>query len=219
MTTAYCHSVAQILCAATEKLYLEAGADWSMLRQRPLACRVGTGLATYFRVGRAGDMIVFGRKMVASKAAGEDNWLSCREIRRFGYFDSNESLQHLLAHTVCHEFAHLLQARLYKRVRGSVHNKAFYAILSELHQGAYGEQVLQFIVAAAEQANLPLERLASAEPQLPELARGQLIRFKYGDGIAAARVVRLNRKTVSAEPLDEKTPVKYWRIPYGLIEI
>lgn len=115
--------IAQMMCRATEDT-LAPLADGATLR-----LRVGSGRATYHRYdpATAEHRINYGVRMVEDKAAPEAcaAWLSAREIRARGYFGGELSESNLLAHTCCHEFAHLLQTRHGQRHRGSVHNRAF----------------------------------------------------------------------------------------------
>ena len=78
-----------------------------------LHIRVGSGQATYHRFDTPSGqhLINLGRQMIAAKLRPEycGSWLSAREIRRRGYFGGTLSAANLLAHTCCHEYAHLIQ--------------------------------------------------------------------------------------------------------------
>jgi len=110
-----------------------------------LHTRVGAGHATNHRVDRAERAIItFGWRMVAAKAAGPDEsarWLSGREILARGYFGGRLGLLDVLAHVVCHEFAHLVQTAEGARRRHSVHNAAFYLVLDTLHRDGSADAV------------------------------------------------------------------------------
>ena len=92
-----------------------------------LALRVGSGQATYHRFDprKKQHLITYGARMIAAKhqPATAQGWLSTREIRGRGYFGGEVTVLNLLAHTCCHEFAHLLQHSAGQRHYGSVHNR------------------------------------------------------------------------------------------------
>ncbi|MFT7465505.1 MAG: hypothetical protein ACI9EF_003874 [Pseudohongiellaceae bacterium] len=119
-------------------------------RQIQLRTRVGGGRATYHRSGpRSQHLIVFGWKMVQHKSSGWGaavRWRSGKEMVARSYFDGRITLNAVLAHAACHEFAHLIQSVEGGRTRGSVHNRAFYAVLDSI----YGDGVADRVLAGVE---------------------------------------------------------------------
>lgn len=190
-------------------------------KPKPLKIRVGSGQATYYRAEPRHDTVVIGRKMVLSKLSGNlSAWLSSREILRFQLFGGELSLLNSLAHTLCHEFAHLIQINLHGRRYGSVHNHEFYDILHRLHLLGYANQVKASLQQRllAKQLPLVVAETPSAPVQKPKLRKGQTIRFNHNGLATEAIVIRLNTKTVSAKPKNASGRLAYWRIPYSLIE-
>ncbi len=134
-----------------------------------LATRVGSGRATYHRASRqGGHLIVFGWKMIQQKSQGWETavrWTSGRELALRNYFQGRIELGTLLAHAVCHEFAHLIQTVTGGRRRGSVHNAAFYKVLDEMHANGMAEQVLKGLCATADEAGVDLDWHAQGHSQ------------------------------------------------------
>lgn len=159
------HSMArqlgQLMCDTTfDSLWLPAGEWTGRPPDNALRCRVGSGQATYHRFDpeRRQHLITYGVRMIEAKQRPEtaQGWLSSREILKRGYFDGQLSPLNLLAHTCCHEFAHLLQQSAGKRYRGSVHNRHFYRILDDLHRSGRAESVRQVLASRAAEQALPL---------------------------------------------------------------
>lgn len=153
-----------------------------------LALRVGSGQATYHRYDptQKQHLITYGARMIAAKHQPEtaQGWLSTREIRSRGYFGGEVSVLNLLAHTCCHEFAHLLQHSAGQRHYGSVHNRHFYEALDELHTSGAAHATRQYLSEQAALAGIELSGSAFELPA-PMQARqqwqvGDAVRF--GDG-------------------------------------
>ena len=190
-----------------------------------ITTKAGSGQATYFKPHRSGDTIVFGKKMVASKCTVfAERWLSYRELVRFDYFKGEASPLNLLAHTVCHEFAHYLQAHFKQRRRGEVHNRDFYRYLDEIHERGLADQVKQFLTKAGLRlSEVPIveqEGIRVAPISAPVFKVGDTIHFNYKGERIAATVMRINRKTVSAKALAGRVRTRqaYWRVPFRLID-
>lgn len=110
-----------------------------------LKTSMGSGTRTYHcKKSRSEHIIVFGKKMILSKNLSEFEsfrFLSYHEIKKYGFYDGVISPKTLLAHTAIHEFAHYIQVLRGERYYGSVHNPAFYEILTEIHE-FLGQEVL-----------------------------------------------------------------------------
>lgn len=208
-------AVAQVLWPQRHLLLPNGGA-------KPLQARVGSGMATYFKPQRGTDIIVFGRKMVASKCvAHAGQWLSYRELSQYNFFDGYASPLNLLAHTVCHEFAHYIQAHYQQRRHGQVHNVHFYHHLRTLYAQGLAAQVQQYLAQAlpALAALRPIAShsspaLVGAEPH--QFSVGQHISFYHKGELVQAEVTRVNQKTLSAKPLGHRGKA-YWRVPPHLV--
>jgi hypothetical protein len=158
--------------------------------------------------------------MVAEKClpAAASGWLTTREIHERGYFRGEASAPHLLAHTVCHEFAHLLQGVLGWRRRGSVHDRGFYRLLDMLHGDGTAATVLAYIqerhgpvLSAAPQVR---HHAAAPAPVTP----GDPVSFTLRDGSTVrGRVHRVNRLTVSVLPDRPQQPGQYYRVPHAFL--
>jgi hypothetical protein len=216
------------LCATTvDVLWRPARAR--VLHQRPgasLECRVGSGQATYHRFDAStrSHRITYGMRMITAKFRGEtaNGWLSSREIRKYGYFGGAVSTRNLLAHTCCHEFAHLLQQVAGKRLRGSVHNPDFYRLLDELHADGTANEVRNQLVWRAERVglHLPDEPLESAEPQLPRniWRAGTEVSFASRGRAYTGVIERVNRKTCTVAGTGRSRHLNF-RVPFALLSV
>lgn len=224
--------LAQTLCDTTEQVLLPIIPDWiraqsgtglqARLRTRPLV-RVGAGRATHHQVdlGSGKHWITFGAKMVADKLAPElcGSWLSTREILARGYFQRQVSVANLLAHTGCHEFAHFLQTISGARLRGSVHNPAFYRILDDLHHSGTAERFRSGLLDLARARG---QALATVPVTMPN-PQADLAQFQPGDRVRFGRdnrlqgqVTRINRKTCSVQGTGPCQGLRYRVSPQAL---
>lgn len=218
--------LAQLMCDTTYDLLWQP-ANGSLAHRHQgssLKCRVGAGQATYHRFDpqQKRHVITYGVRMVEAKQQPETahGWLSSREIRKRGYFEGQLSPLNLLAHTCCHEFAHLKQQSAGKRFRGSVHNRHFYEILDELHASGEAAAVQQALAIRASDRGLPL----STEPfDLPDLnlARshwqpGETVTFDSGRREIQGQICRVNRKTCTVEGIGRSAGTRY-RVPLPLL--
>lgn len=172
-----------------------------------LKIRLGPGQATYHRYDpkNGAHLINLGLRMIIAKQQPEQcgAWLSAREIRERRYFSGELSTVNLLAHTCCHEFAHLEQAVLGERRPGSVHNQAFYRRLDQLHRDGRAGLLRQWLLVEGERRNLsiPSEGLRLAErdpgPSPADFSVGEQVYFWHGSTRHCGRVLRRNRRTCS----------------------
>jgi len=194
--------IGQLMCRATHDILWPAASSWPGSRDGSanLHCRVGRGRATYHRYDpqRQQHLITYGVQMIADKqqADSADIWLSAREIRHRSYFDGELSPLNLLAHTCCHEFAHLLQCNAGERHYRSVHNQAFYRILDALHASGQAQATRRFLAGMARQLQLELPDRPFGRTGTETRARhwqvGQAVSF--GEG-RQGRILRVNRRT------------------------
>ena len=160
--------------------------------------------------------------MIAAKHQPEtaQGWLSTREIRSRGYFDGEVSVLNLLAHTCCHEFAHLLQHSAGQRHYGSVHNRHFYETLDELHNSGAANATRHYLSEQATLAGIELSGAAFELPS-PKQARqqwqvGDAVRFGDGRSEKKGEVIRVNRKTCTVLVSHQSRLLRY-RVPLQLL--
>ncbi|SFL96976.1 hypothetical protein SAMN04487963_0792 [Marinobacter zhejiangensis] len=211
----------ELLCDATEQIL------WPLASGRSrgkLHCRVGHGQATYHRYDpRQGlHQITYGVRMVEAKQQAESAaaWLSTREITRRRYFGGTVSPLNLLAHTCCHEFAHLLQQQDGKRYHGSVHNGHFYQILDNLHAQGQGNRVQGFLAEQAQRRGLPLSdqplRLPDPTSARAQWRVGDKVFFGEGQSHRVGHILRVNRKTCTVACPALRGELRY-RVPLSLL--
>lgn len=203
---------------------------WQGWRRAPgvpghhLECRAGRGRATYHRhqPGSQQHEIVYGALMVADKAdpARCAGWLSTREIRRRGYWQGEVSMLNLLAHTCCHEFAHLQQSLERGRQRGRVHTRHFYQLLDDLHHQGAADRVRDALFEAARARQLPVSAhphaLPEPGPALAAFSPGDAVTFGKQPAQHSGIVVRVNRKSCTVEGTGTSRG-KRFRVPPSLL--
>jgi hypothetical protein len=203
----------ELMCTVTEQVL------WSPSCSE-LVCRVGSGQATYHRFDPASGQhqITYGARMIDAKHRPEtaSGWLSGREIQQRGYFDGELSPLNLLAHTCCHEFAHLLQHSAGQRFRGSVHNRHFYRILDELHSSGKAAKARYALLDQARRQGLELSARsfgpADSAPQLIHWQPGDMVSFATRQREIQGRIVRVNRKTCTVDGTGRSKGMRY-RVP------
>lgn len=220
------HQTARLMCNATEAILWGPARDW--VRQRSvrseLKCRVGSGQATYHRFdpNTHHHLITYGRRMVEAKfcAQTSQGWLSTREIQRRGYFEGTVSTANLLAHTCCHEFAHLLQSISGERRYGSVHNTAFYRILDGLHESGGATGVRQFLLERSAQSGIELPltamHLDDTRERLRAFSVGDEVRFGSDRHQREGEIIRINRRTCTVQGTGRWRGARY-RVPVSLM--
>lgn len=219
MTTPTPHSrrLGELMCIVTEQVL------WSPSCSE-LVCRVGSGQATYHRFDPASGQhqITYGVRMIEAKHRPEtaSGWLSGREIRQRGYFGGDLSPLNLLAHTCCHEFAHLLQHSAGQRYRGSVHNRHFYRILDELHSSGKAENTRGALLDQVRRQGLELSDRsfgsAASAPQQTQWQPGDMVSFGSRQREIQGRILRVNRKTCTVDGIGRSKGMRY-RVPLQML--
>ncbi len=216
----------KLMCSVTEELLWQPAASWIRGRSPggSLQCRVGSGQATYHRYDSRTrqHQITYGVRMIMAKQQAESaiGWLSSREILQRGYFGGELTTLNLLAHTCCHEFAHLLQHSAGKRFHGSVHNHHFYEILDQLHESGGASAARDYLAELSRQQGLPLphELFEIVQPQ--QLAVnwqvGDAVRFGHGQTQHHGKIIRVNRKTCTVAGTGPSRGLRY-RVPVSLL--
>lgn len=216
----------QLMCSVTQD-YLWQPAEHRVRERTPgssLRCRVGSGQATYHRFdpGDRQHQITYGVRMIGAKHQPDtaSGWLSGREIRKRGYFGGELSTLNLLAHTCCHEFAHLLQQSAGQRFRGSVHNRHFYSILDELHESGAAQATRNALANQAREQGLALPdtrfEAVDTRQQLARWQVGDTVRFGAGQRELEGQIIRVNRKTCTVDGIGPSRGVRY-RVPVQML--
>lgn len=220
------HTIARIMGATTEAILWGPARDWvqAHARQSELKCRVGSGQATYHRFDpqTRRHTITYGKRMVAAKFSAQttQGWLSTREIQGRGYFGGDVSTANLLAHTCCHEFAHLLQSVSGERRYGSVHNQAFYTILDELHDSGGADAVRHLLLERCAEKDIVLPQVAmdleEASRRIEEFAVGDVVCFGNAQRQREGEIIRINRRTCTVQGTGRWRGARY-RVPVSLM--
>ncbi|WP_228739376.1 hypothetical protein [Marinobacter arenosus] len=226
MKSAQARQLGQLMCDTTYDVLWQPAADWVRNRSpgSSLTCRVGSGQATYHRFDpqQKQHLITYGVRMVEAKYRPDtaQGWLSSREIRQRAYFGGQLSPLNLLAHTCCHEFAHLLQQSAGQRYRGSVHNRHFYGILDELYESGGAEATRQTLADRAADAGVALSDVEFEMPD-PMAERsnwqvGEAVVFGSGAREVRGSILRVNRKTCTVRAIGRTRSVRY-RVPIQML--
>lgn len=200
--------------------------------ERPsrVAFRVGSGQATYHRVEPSGysdekaHSIVYGAKMITEKRCPNTlaKWLTAREIKKYGFFGGKVSFEHAMAHTVLHEIAHYITSKTGGRIRGSVHNEAFYDNLKRLHNRC-GQQVLTSLreecakhhVSLAPGNPKPEPEKQGIAPEEVNVSGFYAIKFRGGRNVIKVR--KKNPKTVDCLVISGPAKNQEVRSPYACL--
>lgn len=214
------------MCDTTSAILWSPAKQWvcEQLPATTLLCRVGSGQSTYHRFDPRYQQhqITYGRRMIAAKHHPDAaiSWLSGREILQRGYFEGRVTTLNLLAHTCCHEFAHLLQHISGQRYRGSVHNRHFYGILDELHNSGGASAARSYLARCAEEAGIAVPDETMEPPDTRQLmakwTEGDQVRFGAGKRQLEGRIIRVNRKTCTVEGTGRSRGSRY-RVPIVLL--
>jgi len=222
----HAQNLGRLMCEVTQSILWQPAAAWvkDHVPSSTLLCRVGSGQATYHRFDPQYQQhqITYGLRMIQAKHQPNtaSGWLSSREIQTRGYFDGELSTLNLLAHTCCHEFAHLLQHSAGQRYRGSVHNRHFYNILDELHESGRADATREALEKQASEYQVPL---SSVPFQLPDPAL-QPSPWQVEDTVVFGsdarefhgEIIRVNRKTCTVAGTGKFRGQRY-RVPISML--
>lgn len=222
------HRIAEIMCESTEAVLWSSVREWADARRAGVrfTTRAGTGRKTYHQDRTSEMRITFGRLMVEDKcgphaATRAPRWLGSREVAERGYFNGELTPLNLLAHTVCHEFAHAVQCLKGDRLPGSVHNEAFYRILDRLHASGLADQVRSYIARSCERQGIALPDIAFRD--LRATCAEQRATFYSGDDVTFERRggERLSGAIERCGPkraVVRLTDGRVLRVPYAMLE-
>ena len=222
--------VAQTMCNLTyEELWLPRR-EWA-LKRRPggeLNLRVGTGKKTYVRhaIANQGPLtLTYGVKMIESKINPEElcGWLTAKEILSRGYFSGEVNLLNSLAHTIIHEFGHVIQVLMGAREPGSSHSPEFYRILDKAHQNGHADHIRDRLNQICLSRDIDLSSAALTPGANQPAIRGSgltLVDIHVGQQLYIHKadfrehnpliVTKKNRKTVSLRSLKTQCILKGW---------
>jgi hypothetical protein len=189
--------------------------------------RAGNGRRTYH--AKKGNMhtLTFGIKLIDDHFSGDvRGWKHLLEITDYGFFGGLINTATAISHIILHEYAHALQKNAGLRVAGSVHNRAFYLILRDLH-ARHGAFVLSEIEATIGRLGLPMalsekksEEPAKVQPSARaasgSIGVGSRVQFttRSGDTVRG-RIIRRNQKSFTVIP--EQGTGK-WRVSHHIVE-
>lgn len=212
--------IAQTMCDLTRDELWAPRRQWA-LQRRPegeLILRVGTGRATCVKHSRSGKgplQLTYGVKMIASKTDARMlcQWLSGKEILERGYFGGELTLLNALAHTIVHEFGHVVQVLMGAREPGSSHSPEFYRILDKAHRNGHADRIRDRLHAACLQRGIDLTSIAyspSAPPPqigsgltMADFHEGQTVYLREKDFLRynPLFIRKKNRKTIALQSL------------------
>lgn len=171
--------VARAMCEVTDEVLWQPRRSWALKHNATadLVLRVGSGEKTC--VSHARDLtknarltLTYGKMMVKSKMDPYElcRWRTSREVFERNYFEKELTLLNVLAHTIAHEFGHVVQNILGRRYAGSVHNEEFYAILDRIHSSGEAEKVRAALHQRCIDQGIDLRRINACQAGLNSLA-------------------------------------------------
>lgn len=210
--------IANLMVQATNDILLKKNQEWLKIKhpKKSLTCVIGSGKKTYhIQTSTNSHKITYGIKMIENKIGSfkdASRWTTGKEIVNRKYFDGDLTIQKVLAHTVCHEYAHFIQVLGEYREYRSVHNDKFYEILDRIHKSGAANLVLDYLNEFSDFSELKFKdnsKIESPKYIKSDINKGDVISFKSRDGkIIKTRVLKLNPKKVKC--------VNYL-VPYNLI--
>lgn len=225
MTDKY-QKIASILCELTDELLHNSEIKFNntVLSNINLTTRIGGGLATYCKHDRKNSLytITYGKKMIKSKLNQNElpHWLTYREILKSNYFSADTSIESVFAHTICHEFSHLLQQEFGQHKKGSVHNDYFYRILTYFHHSGHAEKIREKLVNACDKNNLSLntevkETIKTVVVEEFLFYVNDEISFQHKNKTYNGKVIKVNRKTIIVI-VSSLLRTSRWKIPKSM---
>lgn len=227
MTTEQAHAIAALMGRLTQQIfqhYYSAELPSFTLASTTLQTRVGSGKATYCKKYQNSYSITYGLGMILDKRDANlcSGWLTSREIASRGYFEGQISYLNLLSHTVCHEFAHILQFecdRTKTRRNAKVHNPLFYRLLDEIYHHGYGDIVCETLAEQARLYQLPMTFSTSQEfatTNAKQYKRGSQVQFKHA-GISYQGLIKRCNKLTFTIAVSKGLGTQEWRVPHHAV--
>lgn len=192
---------AMILCKLGETHLWHPRLDWAL--------KLAPGINLYFRVGSGRQTCHVARGDAHSITIGVEcvreilhspkhasAWLSYDELKQYDYFANRLEPAELLVHTLCHEFAHFVQAVLGRREPGQQHDKVFYTILNRIHQRGHSDAILLEFKKQCVSAGLSLD-YEDISSNLIYGRIGERVLARTADRIIAGRIMHTNKRSVT----------------------
>lgn len=226
-------SIARAMCDISDEVLWKPRIKWarSIQPEVNLRFRVGSGKKTYLGgAGWANLAITYGVGMVESKSDPLNmcQWLTSREIVQRKYYGGELTLLNVLAHTMAHEYGHLIQRLRGHRYYGSVHNKHFYEVLDRIHANTDSERLREKLHSAALAQGMDLSAIVAttktfkvAEDALciRTVRAGDLVEFIDADSKAMLgnpyKVERKLKTKIQIKSL--KNPLQVYRAHPGIL--
>jgi hypothetical protein len=227
VTTDQAHAIATLMGRLTQQIfehYYSAELPNFTLANTTLQTRVGSGKATYCRKHQNSYSITYGLGMILDKRDANlcSGWLTSREIAARGYFDGQISYLNLLSHTVCHEFAHILQFecdRAGTRRNAKVHNALFYRLLDEIYHHGYGNTVSETLAEHTRLYQLPMTFNTGQEfaiTSAQQYKRGSQVQFEHA-GIGYQGLIKRCNKLTFTIAVPKGLGIQEWRVPHHAV--
>jgi hypothetical protein len=227
VTTEQAHAIATLMGQLTQQIfqhYYSAELPNFTLASTTLQTRVGRGKATYCKKSHNSYSITYGLGMVLDKRDANlcSGWLTSREIASRGYFNGQISYLNLLSHTICHEFAHILQFecdRTKTRRNGKVHNPLFYRLLDEIYHHGYGNIVNETLAEHTRLYQLPMSFSTDQEfvtTKAQQYNRGSQVQFKHAGINYQGFIKRCNKLTFTIA-VAKGLGTQEWRVPHHAV--
>jgi len=220
--------LADYLCKLTEECLWKSSifSDVISHSNYKLKTRTGCGLATYCKFNPREKVftITYGKKMIESKFNQQQakRWMTYREVLSRGYYNQNTSLINVLSHTVCHEFAHIIQQLTSPAIKGSIHNANFYAILDKIHSSDEANTVREKLENYFQSNAISIEYL-----KVPAIEASKItlaididsnVMFIHKKKEYSGTVIKINKKTVHVK-VKKLLRHTTWKVPKHCIEV
>jgi len=218
--------IAEFLCQLTEDHLWNSTSfsDVIAFDRYKLKTRIGCGMATYCKFNPKENMftINYGKKMIESKFNQQQVklWMTYREVDSRHYYNRVTTLINILAHTVCHEFAHVIQQVTKSISKGSIHNAHFYSILDKIHTSD------ESVIIRQKLEHFFLKNAISPEYEDKSLSTnnvfdvqiGTTASFSHKKKVISGVVIKINKKTVQIKVKKFLTDT-VWKVPKQCLDI
>lgn len=221
-------TIAAVMCDITNDIVNESLCTFYNIElgEINLTTRIGSGLATYCKHERSCDKytITYGKKMIESKfnPLEAKKWLTYREIIKYNYYNANPALSNILAHTICHEFSHLIQQHRKHIKRGSIHNTAFYEILSNFHESGIVKEIHSRLIEKCANEDITLAFNEVTHDNVInnniEFFINDEISFQHKNKKVFGRVIKINKKTLIIRTKNF-LKTSHWKVSKQLVDI
>jgi len=220
--------IADILCKLTEEVLWNSNSfsDVMEFSNYKLKTRIGCGMATYCKFNPKENTftITYGKKMIESKFNQQQAklWMTYREVLSRNYYNQNTSLINILAHTVCHEFAHVIQLLTKPAIKGSIHNTSFYSILDKIHlsdeANIIRENLECYFSSNSISADYLTDSYSTDNKYMIDVSIGDSVKFLHKKKVYTGKIIKINNKTVQIK-VKKLLTATIWKVPKRCLEI